>query len=139
MRIIKYLIFLLSVFGIVGCSDNKRSKNKDRESMADYGWSLPQKDSTITATLFDRFSYSHSIHGSVGYDFNVEYDKTAFHVKNYVEYKDPKAVERGMCGGDSAVKTCEFSPLKKGTYEIRIIHEFRGDVTSVITYKIIVN
>ncbi len=44
----------------------------------------------------------------------------------------------GMCGGDSAVQTCTFRALKKGTYAIKIIHEFRGDIEKVITYTITV-
>ena len=111
MRIIKLLNLLLCVIGIVGCSGNKPGQN---DIIVDYGRRLSQEDSTITISLSETFSYSQSIYGSVGYDFNVEYDATAFHIETYIVYDNPKGVEEGMCGGDSAVKICVFKPLKEG-------------------------
>ncbi|MCH5311609.1 MAG: hypothetical protein J1E57_06600 [Prevotella sp.] len=80
--------------------------------------------------------YSHSIHESVGYSYNVEYDNTAFEMDYSVKYGNPSAVEAGMCGGDAAVKTCTFKTLKRGTYTIRIIHEFRSNIEGILNYKI---
>lgn len=126
--------------GLVGCSSNGSGQKDSGQNyrIVDYGWVLPQVDSTITISLFETFSYSQGIHGSVGYDYNVEYDETAFLVDTHVVYDNPKAVEEGMCGGDSAVKTCVFTPRKKGEYTIKIVHKFRGDTKNVITFNIIV-
>ena len=135
MRFIKLWNLLWCIIGIVGCSGNNSGRN---DIIVDYGWILPQEDSTITISLSETFSYSQSIHGSVGYDYNVEYDETAFLVDTHVVYDNPKAVETGMCGADSAVKTCVFTPQKKGEYTIKIVHKFRGDTKNVITFNIIV-
>ena len=43
-----------------------------------------------------------------------------------------------MCGADSAVKTCVFTPRKKGKYTIKIVHKFRGHTQNVITFNIII-
>ena len=138
MRFIKLWNLLWRIIGIVGCSGNNSGRNDIDDIIVDYGRILPQEDSTITISLSETFSYSQSIHGSVGYDYNIEYDETAFLVDTHVVYDNPKAVEKGMCGADSAVKTCVFTPRKKGEYTIKIVHKFRGDTTNVITFNIIV-
>ena len=136
MRIRK-LCLLLCVMGLVGCSSNGSDQNGPGQNdiIVDYGRILPQEDLTITISLSETLSYSHKIHGSVGYSFNVEYDETAFLVDTHVVYDNPKAVEEELCGGDSAVKTCVFTPRKKGKYTIKIVHKFRGDTTNVITFN----
>lgn len=52
--------------------------------MVNYG----QRLSTITTSLSETFSYSHSIHGSVGYGFNVEYAETVFRVETKFNTKN---------------------------------------------------
>ena len=92
--------------------------------------------SAINVSLSETFSYSYNIHGSVGYDYDIEYNKSAFDVETTIAYDDPEAVEAGMCGGDSAIKTCVFRPKKRGTFTIKVIHQFRGNTEDVITYNV---
>lgn len=99
---------------------------------------LEDKDSSVSIGMGNSLQYSHSVYGSVGSGYRVEYDKQAFSMDYTAEYDDPEAVAAGMCGGDSAVQTCIFKPLKRGKYTIRIIHEFRGTVERTVTYKITV-
>ena len=68
------------------------NNSRQNDSIVDYDRKLPQEDSTIIISLSETFSYSQSIHGSVGYDYNIEYDETAFLVDTHVVYDNPKAV-----------------------------------------------
>lgn len=43
-----------------------------------------------------------------------------------------------MCGGDQATKTCILEALKKGIYQIKVIHDYRGETERLITYTITV-
>lgn len=113
-----------------------RNSEKKHESVSTI--SLGENDSKLTVNVGDQLRYSHSVHGSVGYDYKVEYDKSAFKLTHNTEYDNPESVAMGMCGGDSAVKTCILQALKKGKYKVKVIHEFRGAVERVITYTITV-
>lgn len=99
---------------------------------------LPDKNVTIKVNVESIFTYSHSIYGSVGYTYRVEYDKDAFELVSTIVYDSPADMEAGMDGADSAIKTVKFTSLKKGVYIIKVFNEFRGDVESTRIYKIIV-
>jgi len=99
---------------------------------------LEDEDSKITIKLGSEIEYSHRVHGSVGSSYHANYDKSAFKLSYETKYDNPESVAMGMCGGDSAVQTCTFRALKKGTYKLKVIHEFRGDIERVITYTITV-
>ena len=81
-------------------------------------------------------SYSGEVHASVGKSYSVEYDTTAFEMQSDIKYNNPESVKAGMCGGDKAVKTASFTPLKTGDYTIKVLHNFRGQTTDSTTYKI---
>lgn len=97
---------------------------------------LGEEDSKIIIPLGFKIQYSHSVHGSVGYDYNVEYDKKAFNLSENMKYKSPDAVAKGMCGGDEAILTSTLTPMQKGRFKIKIIHTFRGNQEHVITHEI---
>lgn len=97
---------------------------------------LGDTDSNINITLDSQIQYSHSVHSSVGYNYEIEYDKTAFLLTTKTKYDNLYAVSKGMCGGDSAILTSTLIPQKKGKYIIKVVHTFRGNVNSIITYCI---
>ncbi|MCM1111332.1 MAG: hypothetical protein NC336_08995 [Clostridium sp.] len=99
---------------------------------------LQDTDSAVTIKVGFQLLYSHPVHGSVGSSYRVEYDKNAFELSYDTIYDNPDAVAEGMCGADSAVQTVTLRALKKGQYTVKVIHEFRGDVERVVTYKITV-
>lgn len=99
---------------------------------------LPDKNSTIKIPLGSTLSYSHAVHGSVGYGYHLDYNKTEFAIDYSYKYDNPEAVELGMCGADSAKQTCIIKPLKKGKFTIKVVHTFRGQTERIITYKIVV-
>lgn len=99
---------------------------------------LEDENSKVSIKLGNEIEYSHRVHSSVGSSYRVDYDKSAFKLSYETKYDNPESVAMGMCGGDSAVQTCTFRALKKGTYTIKVIHEFRGDIEKIITYTITV-
>lgn len=99
---------------------------------------LEDNDSKMIISIGNEIKYSYPIHGSVGTEYRIEYDSTAFQMSCTTVYDDPISVALGMCGGDKAVRTCKLRPLKLGEYTIKIIHEFRGDVERVVTHTITV-
>ncbi|MBR5332324.1 MAG: hypothetical protein IKV32_03360 [Muribaculaceae bacterium] len=90
-------------------------------------------------SINDNLSYSGEVHASVGKSYSVEYDTTAFEMQSDIKYNNPESVKAGMCGGDKAVKTVSFTPLKTGDYTIKVLHNFRGQTTDSMTYKISIN
>lgn len=99
---------------------------------------LGDEDSKISIPLGCDILYSHFVHGSVGYNYSVEYDRRAFQLSEKLEYKNPDAVAKGMCGGDEAILTSTLSPMRKGRFIVKIIHSFRGSQERVITHVITV-
>lgn len=97
---------------------------------------LGDEDSKIIVPLGCVIKYSHSVHGSVGYGYEVEYDKRAFTLSENLKYKNPDAVAKGMCGGDEAILTSILTPKQKGRFTVKVIHTFRGSQERVIIYDI---
>lgn len=140
----KSTIIVIVVIGIIiiclWALSHKCINSKTNEISTDITSSiqLRDKDSTINIVIGESLSYSHKVHGSVGYWYNEEYDPNAFEMDCFTKYDNPESIAAGECGGDSAIKTCVFKALKSGIYTITIIHEFRGTQEKVITYKVIV-
>lgn len=132
------MLFLIVVMVVLICgvywvwNQNEKSAIKLKASTIILG----DTDSNIDIPLDSQIQYSHSIYSSVGYNYEIEYDKAAFVLTYKTIYDDPDAVSKGMCGGDSAILTTTLIPQKKGTHIVKVIHTFRGNVNSVITYCI---
>lgn len=99
---------------------------------------LKDNDGQVNIALSDNLRYSYPIWESVGENFKIEYDKDAFKLSESVRYDNPVFVIFGMSGGDKGMKTCTLRPLKLGEFTIRVLHDFRGDIQRVVTYKVTV-
>lgn len=53
---------------------------------------------------------------SVGADFRIECDTTAFKIIEKIEYDNPEAMAQGMPGGDQAQVTYTLYPKRKGIF-----------------------
>lgn len=99
----------------------------------------------------DVMSFTRTVYGSVGYQYIIEFDKSAFseeiqckdlyrpHPSDY--HKDEKTGEMVFirpCGSDKMDVTHILTAQKKGKYEIVEIVEFRGDVESRKVHRVIV-
>lgn len=137
--IITLLVFILQInIAVAQSTINNQKIERVINQMKSSPISLPEKNAVIRIAVGRTLKYSHSVHSSVGYSYRVEYDKSAFEMKYSTRYDNSDAVNSGVCGADSAIETTTFKSLKKGEYIIKVIHEFRGDVENVLTYKIIV-
>ena len=80
-----------------------------------------------------------NVHVSVGKEYRIEYDKTAFHVEYSCKYFHPLESGRKMKpGGDGKIVTYEFTPLRKGRFEIYEVEGFRDHETSRTEHTIVV-
>lgn len=89
-----------------------------------------------SATLNDELYYTHEVHASVGSSYYAEFDSSAFLMRSAMKFNNPASERAITCGGDRGEKTSIFIPQKAGNYEIKIYHNFRGEITDSLTFKI---
>lgn len=83
-------------------------------------------------------SYIGGIYPSVGTDFRIECDTTAFKIAKNVEYYNPEAMSQGMPGGDQAQVVYTLYPQRKGIFIVHEVINFRGEETGRIKHIVIV-
>ena len=87
----------------------------------------------------EHLTFKGEVHVSVGKEYRIEYDKTAFRVEYSCKYLHPLESGRKMMpGGDGKIVTYEFTPLKKGRFEIYEVEGFRDHETSRTEHTIVV-
>lgn len=135
----KFVITVCGVLtGIVLCGSsacNAKSSRKTEEN-SEKVVRLRCVPGGLTVSQGVLIKYSHAVHGSVGITYRMEYNKDAFEMSCDTEYSNPQAVRQHMCGADRGVATCTLKAMKKGTYTIKVIHEFRGEVENTETYTV---
>ena len=87
----------------------------------------------------EHLTFKGEVHVSVGKEYRIEYDKTAFRVEYSCKYLHPLESGRKMMpGGDGKIVTYTFTPLKKGQFEIYEVEGFRDHETSRTEHTIVV-
>lgn len=87
----------------------------------------------------EHLTFKEKVHVSVGKEYRIEYDKTAFRVEYSCKYLHPLESGRKMKpGGDGKIVTYEFTPLRKGRFEIYEVEGFRDHETSRTEHTIVV-
>ena len=86
----------------------------------------------------EHLTFKGNVHVSVGKEYRIEYDKTAFRVEYSCKYFHPESGRKMMPGGDGKIVTCEFTPLRKGRFEIYEVEGFRDHETSRTEHTIVV-
>ena len=87
----------------------------------------------------EHLTFKGEVHVSVGKEYRIEYDKTAFRVEYSCKYLHPlESVRKMVPGGDGKIVTYEFTPLKKGRFEIYEVEGFRDHETSRTEHTIVV-
>lgn len=66
----------------------------------------------------DHLTFKGRVYGSVGIEYRIEYDKTAFQVEYNCEYVYSKEDRDMLDGADDSTVTYELTPLKKGLFDI---------------------
>lgn len=87
----------------------------------------------------EHLTFKGKVHVSVGKEYRIEYDKTAFRVEYSCKYLHPLESGRKMKpGGDGKIVTYEFTPLRKRRFEIYEVEGFRDHETSRTEHTIVV-
>jgi len=85
-------------------------------------------------------TYTGYVHISVGYwlEYKIGNEQTLQLKNSKVDYQNPENMRAGMTGGDAANKTFYFEAIAAGETELQILKNFRGEIESQETWKIIV-
>ena len=86
----------------------------------------------------EHLTFKGEVHVSVGKEYRIEYDKTAFRVEYSCKYFHPESGRKMKPGGDGKIVTYTFTPLKKGQFEIYEVEGFRDHETSRTEHTIVV-
>ena len=89
-----------------------------------------------SATINDELYYTHEVHASVGSSYYAEFDSSAFEMRSAMKFNNPESERAITCGGDRGEKTSIFIPQKTGNYKIKIYHNFRGQITDSLIFKV---
>ena len=97
---------------------------------------LDDASDEYSANLNDELYYTHEVHASVGSSYYAEFDSSAFLMRSAMKFDNPASERAITCGGDRGEKMSIFIPQKRGNHEIKIYHNFRGQITDSLTFKI---
>lgn len=97
---------------------------------------LDDASDEYSANLNDELYYTHEVHASVGSSYYAKFDSSAFLMRSAMKFNNPESERAITCGGDRGEKTSIFIPRKTGNYKIKIYHNFRGQITDSLTFKV---
>lgn len=86
----------------------------------------------------DHLTFKGKVYGSVGIEYRIEYDKTAFRMEYNYKYVHSEKERRTLCGADDSTVTYELTPLKRGIFVIFELEGFRGQETARKKHTIVV-
>ena len=86
----------------------------------------------------DHLTFKGRVYGSVGIEYRIEYDKTAFQVEYNCEFVHSEKERRTLCGADDFTVIYELTPLKKGLFDIYEVEGFRCQETARKKHTIVV-
>lgn len=139
LSIILIIIVGASLFVTYSCKcvQNTHYIEKEEQTIAKkQAIILDDATDEYSATLNDELYYTHEVHASVGSSYYAEFDSSAFLMRSAMKFNNPASERTITCGGDRGEKTSIFIPQKAGNYEIKIYHNFRGEITDSLTFKV---
>ena len=92
-----------------------------------------QKGKINSLKVNETITLSGTVHGSVGLDFIVECDETAFKVKREIKRDHPFS---NAPGADRSTVTYKITPKKEGMFTITSYVDFRGEKEDVKKYLV---
>ena len=140
----KHIITLCLILGATlfvtyscNCTKDTPTIEKKEQTIAK-NQSIILDDATeeYSATINDELYYTHEVHASVGSSYYAKFDSSAFLMRSAMKFNNPESERAITCGGDRGEKTSIFIPRKTGNYEIKIYHNFRGQITDSLTFKV---
>ena len=88
-----------------------------------------KKGNKIVLCTGEDIQFQGVVHGSVGINYALEYDKTAFNEYKVLSYTNPSRAH--MCGGDKQDVIYTLTALKEGDFLIKEIEYFRSERTII--------
>lgn len=89
----------------------------------------------LTVKISDYLAFEGRVYGSVGIEYRVECDETAFKVEYGCRYLHPEKMS--FCdGADEAIATYRLTPLRVGQFDVYEVEGFRGEETSRTKYVV---
>ena len=82
----------------------------------------------------EHLTFKGRVYGSVGIEYRIEYDKTAFQVEYNHEYVLSKEDREMNEGADESFVTYVLTPLKRGIFKI---YEIEGNYSAVGARRIV--
>lgn len=131
----KLLVIMLAMIGLNSLAQDKANGNNDvcTESIQDV-----VKKTKIIYLKGGRLTFTGRYWGSVGYTYEIEFDKDTFNMQSKRTYKHPEMVAVHMCGGDDGSLTFILKPRRKGEFTVIEIFKFRGQETKRVKNTIVV-
>lgn len=86
----------------------------------------------------EHLTFNGRVHGSVGIEYRIEYDKTAFRMEYNYKYVHSEKERRTLCGADDSTVIYELTPLKRGIFVIFEVEGFLGQETAIKKHTIVV-
>ena len=86
----------------------------------------------------DHLTFKGRVHGSVGIEYRIEYDKTAFRMEYNYKYVYSKEDRDMLDGADDSTVTYELTPLKKGLFDIYEVEGFRVQETARNKHTVVI-
>lgn len=89
----------------------------------------------LTIRIGEHLAFEGRVYGSVGIEYRVECDETAFKVEYSRRYLHPEKMP--FCdGADEAIATYRLTPLRVGRFDVYEVEGFRGEETSRVRYVV---
>ena len=131
----KILVIMMAMVGLNSLAQNKTIGNNyvQTECSQDV-----VKKTKIIYLQGGRLTFTGRYWVSVGYTYEIEFDKDAFNMQSKRTYKHPEMVAAHMCGGDDGTLSFTIKPRKKGEFTVIEIFKFRGQETKRIINTIVV-
>ena len=131
----KLLVIILAMVGLNSLAQEKPIGNNDVHT--EFSQDVVKKNKTIYLKG-GQLTFAGRYWGSVGYTYEIEFDKDAFSMQSKQTYKHPEMVAAHMCGGDDGTLSFSLKPRKKGEFTVIEIFKFRGQETKRIKTTIVV-
>ena len=101
-----------------------------------------EREQPLEVEVGDLFFFEFMLHGSVGFgaDFEENFEaNTLCFEREEIEYKNPQAVEAGLCGADEARGRFYFRALGPSLSFVVCETSYRGQVEQRYKFWILVN
>ena len=133
------IIICATLFVTYSCNctkDTPTIEKKEQTIAKNQSIILDDATEEYNATINDELYYTHEVHASVGSSYYAKFDSSAFLMRSAMKFNNPESERAITCGGDRGDKTSIFIPRKTGNYKIKIYHNFRGQITDSLIFKV---